>query len=91
MVTYFEILWIGIGLLGQALFSMRFIIQWFASERKKESVIPVAFWYFSLGGGILLLAYAIYIKDIVFILGQSTGILVYTRNLWFIYNRNNGK
>jgi lipid-A-disaccharide synthase-like uncharacterized protein len=79
-----ERLWVGLGLLGQLLFSARFIIQWIASERQKRSVIPVAFWYFSLGGSALLLAYAIYRKDPVFILGQSAGAVVYVRNLWLI-------
>ena len=77
-------LWLGIGLLGQALFSARFLIQWIASERRKESVIPVPFWYFSIGGGLTLLAYAIYRLDPVFIIGQSAGVFVYVRNLYFI-------
>ena len=76
--------WLGIGLLGQALFSARFLIQWIASERRKESVIPVPFWYFSIGGGLTLLAYAIYRLDPVFIIGQSAGVFVYVRNLYFI-------
>jgi lipid-A-disaccharide synthase-like uncharacterized protein len=79
-----ERLWVGLGLVGQLLFSARFIIQWIASERKKRSIIPVSFWYFSLGGSALLLAYAIYRKDPVFILGQSAGAIVYVRNLGLI-------
>jgi lipid-A-disaccharide synthase-like uncharacterized protein len=79
-----ERLWVGLGLAGQLLFSARFIIQWIASERKKRSIIPVSFWYFSLGGSALLLAYAIYRKDPVFILGQSAGAIVYVRNLRLI-------
>jgi lipid-A-disaccharide synthase-like uncharacterized protein len=78
-------LWLGIGLLGQALFSARFIVQWLASERRKRSVVPRAFWYFSVGGGLTLLAYAIYRRDPVFILGQGAGLFVYARNLWFIH------
>ena len=78
-------LWLGIGLLGQALFSARFLVQWIASERRKRSVVPLAFWYFSVGGGITLLGYAIYRRDPVFILGQSAGLVVYARNLWLIY------
>jgi len=78
-------IWIGIGLAGQLLFFMRFLIQWIVSEKKKESVIPIAFWYFSLGGALILLAYAIHRRDPVFILGQSAGFLIYSRNLWFIY------
>lgn len=77
-------LWVGLGFAGQLLFSARFIVQWIASERKKRSVIPVAFWYFSIGGSALLLAYAIYRKDPVFILGQSAGAVVYFRNLRLI-------
>ena len=78
-------LWLGIGLLGQALFSARFLVQWIASERRKRSVVPLAFWYFSVGGGLTLLAYAIYRRDPVFILGQGAGLFVYARNLWLIY------
>jgi len=77
--------WLGIGLSGQLLFFMRFFIQWLASEKKGTSVIPVAFWYFSLGGALFLMAYAIYRTDPVFILGQSAGFLIYSRNLWFIH------
>ena len=78
-------LWLGVGLLGQAFFSMRFLVQWIASERRKESVIPTSFWFFSIGGGLTLLIYAIYRLDPVFILGQGAGLLVYARNLWLIY------
>ena len=76
--------WLGIGFLGQALFSARFLIQWIASERLRKSVVPRPFWYFSIGGGMTLLAYAIYRLDPVFILGQAAGLVVYTRNLYFI-------
>lgn len=79
-----EWLWVGIGFLGQALFSARFIVQWLASERAKRSVMPVAFWFFSLGGGATLLAYALYRQDPVFIVGQATGLLIYMRNLTLI-------
>jgi lipid-A-disaccharide synthase-like uncharacterized protein len=77
--------WLGVGLLGQALFTARFLVQWIASEKRKQSVVPIHFWYFSLGGGVTLLAYAIYRRDPVFILGQASGIFVYVRNLWFIH------
>lgn len=77
--------WLVIGFLGQALFFARFFVQWLASERARKSVIPRAFWYLSLGGGAVLLAYAIHRRDPVFILGQATGFLIYTRNLWLIY------
>jgi lipid-A-disaccharide synthase-like uncharacterized protein len=80
-----EQVWLSIGLLGQALFSARFFVQWIASERRKRSVMPRAFWYFSVGGGLTLLAYAIYRRDPVFILGQGAGLFVYARNLWFIH------
>lgn len=79
-----EHVWLGIGFLGQGLFFMRFFVQWIASERQRKSVIPHAFWYFSLLGGVTLLAYALYRQDPVFILGQSTGLLIYLRNLYFI-------
>jgi lipid-A-disaccharide synthase-like uncharacterized protein len=77
--------WIAIGFVGQALFSMRFIYQWFHSERAKRSVIPEAFWYFSVAGGVTLLAYAIHREDPVFIVGQGAGLLIYARNIYFIH------
>lgn len=80
-------LWLGIGLLGQALFSARFLVQWMASERSRRSVIPTAFWYFSVAGGVTLLAYAIYRVDPVFIIGQAAGLVIYARNLYFIHVR----
>jgi lipid-A-disaccharide synthase-like uncharacterized protein len=79
-----EHVWLGVGLLGQAFFSARFLVQWIASERRRQSVVPVHFWYFSIGGGLTLLAYAIYRLDPVFILGQAGGLLVYARNLYFV-------
>jgi lipid-A-disaccharide synthase-like uncharacterized protein len=82
-----EHVWLGIGLLGQALFSARFLVQWIATERKRRSVVPREFWYFSVGGGLTLLAYAIHRLDPVFIIGQSAGLVVYTRNLYFIHRR----
>ncbi len=80
-----EHIWVLIGFLGQGLFASRFIIQWFKSELVGRSVIPLSFWYCSLGGGIVLLAYAIYKVDPVFITGQATGLLVYSRNLYLIF------
>jgi lipid-A-disaccharide synthase-like uncharacterized protein len=76
--------WLVIGFVGQTLFAMRFLIQWIASEKAKKSVIPVAFWYFSIGGSLILLVYAIHRRDPVFILGQSTGTFIYLRNLYLI-------
>jgi len=76
--------WLVLGFLGQTLFSMRFLIQWIYSEKKKRSMIPTAFWYFSLGGGVTLLSYAILREDPVFIVGQATGLFIYTRNLVLI-------
>ena len=76
--------WVVLGFVAQGFFTMRFVVQWIASERARKSVMPVAFWFFSIGGGVLLLAYALYRKDPVFIAGQALGLLVYTRNLYFI-------
>ena len=78
------LIWIIIGFAGQALFSARFIVQWLASERVKRSIIPTAFWYFSLAGGLTLFAYAILKQDPVFIVGQGLGLIVYLRNLYLI-------
>ncbi len=80
-------LWLVVGFAGQALFSARFIIQWIASERRKKSVIPLAFWWFSLAGGLVLLVYAIHRKDPVFILGQAAGAFIYLRNLMLIHKK----
>ncbi len=79
--------WLLIGFIGQALFSARFLVQWVYSERRKRSLIPVVFWYFSLAGGTTLFVYALHIGDPVFILGQSMGVLIYTRNLYFIHKQ----
>ena len=77
-------LWVGVGLVGQAIFSARFIVQWIVSERRKRSVIPISFWFLSMAGSLILLTYAIHRQDPVFILGQAGGMLVYSRNLWLI-------
>lgn len=76
--------WVLLGFAAQGLFTMRFLVQWIASERAKRSVIPLAFWYFSIAGGLLLLIYALYRKDPVFIAGQAFGVFVYLRNLYFV-------
>jgi len=73
--------WVVLGFAAQGLFTTRFLVQWVASERQKRSVVPRAFWYLSVAGGGLLLVYAIYRRDPVFILGQATGLIVYVRNL----------
>jgi lipid-A-disaccharide synthase-like uncharacterized protein len=79
--------WLGLGFVAQALFASRFIVQWISSERAGQSVVPIAFWYLSLGGAVLLLIYAIYRRDPVFIIGQSVGGFIYARNLVLIARR----
>jgi lipid-A-disaccharide synthase-like uncharacterized protein len=81
-----ELIWLTVGFAAQAMFSMRFIIQWIASERARRSVVPETFWYFSFLGGLMLFVYAIYRMDPVFILGQGSGLFIYARNIHFILN-----
>jgi lipid-A-disaccharide synthase-like uncharacterized protein len=88
-MTTTETIWLVIGFGGQGIFFMRWVVQWIASERTGESRVPVAFWYLSLIGGLITLAYAIYRKDPVFIAGQSIGALIYLRNLMLIHRTNN--
>jgi lipid-A-disaccharide synthase-like uncharacterized protein len=76
--------WVALGFLAQILFTMRFVVQWIASERAGRSVVPMAFWWFSIGGGVLLLTYALYRRDPVFIAGQAFGVFVYLRNVYFV-------
>ena len=76
--------WLLLGFAAQTLFNARFLVQWIASERAGRSVIPLAFWIFSIGGGVLLLIYALYRRDAVFIAGQAFGVFVYLRNLYFV-------
>ena len=76
--------WLITGFTGQAMFSARFMVQWLASEKMKRSIIPEAFWYLSLVGGLVLLAYAIHRQDPIFILGQSVGCFIYLRNIYFV-------
>ena len=73
--------WLAIGFLGQACFASRFLVQWMASERAGRSLVPRAFWYLSIAGGAIVLSYAIWRRDPVFIAGQSAGLFVYLRNL----------
>ena len=79
--------WLIFGMIGQVCFTMRFAVQWIASEKKKESVIPISFWAYSLIGSAILLIYAVYRKDPVFILGQAFGFAVYIRNLQLIFKK----
>ncbi len=76
--------WVMVGLFGQFMFTMRFIVQWVASEKARKSVIPISFWFFSLAGGSIVFAYAIHKADPVFIIGQGMGLLIYLRNIHFI-------
>ena len=85
-VFFLKLNWyVLIGIAGQALFTMRFVVQWIATERARKSVFPTAFWFFSIGGGLLLFGYALAKRDPVFILGQGFGLFVYLRNLYFVY------
>jgi lipid-A-disaccharide synthase-like uncharacterized protein len=76
--------WVVLGFAAQGLFTARFLVQWLASERAGRSVVPLAFWLFSISGGVLLLLYALYRRDPVFIAGQAFGVFVYLRNLFFV-------
>jgi lipid-A-disaccharide synthase-like uncharacterized protein len=76
--------WVLLGFVAQIMFTLRFVVQWIASERAGHSVVPLAFWLFSIGGGLLLLVYALYRRDPVFIAGQAFGVFVYLRNLQFV-------
>lgn len=85
-VTTVELIWLAVGFLAQGMFTGRFLVQWIASERVKRSIVPETFWYFSLAGGLLLLTYATYRLDPVFMLGQAMGLIVYIRNIQLIRN-----
>jgi lipid-A-disaccharide synthase-like uncharacterized protein len=80
--------WVLFGLFGQSFFFLRFLVQWIASERAQLSVIPRAFWYMSIGGALIVLAYGLQRSDPVLIVGQSAGLIVYLRNLWLIHRRH---
>ena len=80
--------WEIVGFVGQAFFFGRFLVQWIATERKKRSVVPTAFWYLSLVGTIILLAYAIHLRNPVFIAGFSLNMVIYLRNLYFVHARH---
>lgn len=83
--------WLIIGFVGQAAFGLRFLVQWLHSERYGRSLIPIAFWYFSLAGGVILFSYAVHRRDPVFILGQCTGVFIYSRNLQLVYRERRQK
>ena len=83
-IAQFDV-WVAIGFFAQAMFSARFLIQWIASERAGRSLVPVAFWFFSIAGGSILFVYALYRQDPVFIAGQGVGLFIYIRNLWLIF------
>jgi len=85
-----ETIWVLVGLAGQALFSARFLLQWIASEQAGSSRVPVAFWYFSIAGGLTLFAYACHRADPVFVIGQTAGVFIYGRNLWLIHRPGDG-
>jgi len=80
----YNVFWLAVGFTGQAMFSARFLIQWLSTEKQRRSVIPVAFWYFSILGGATLFAYAVHRADPVFIVGQGAGLFIYCRNLYFV-------
>lgn len=80
-----ELTWLAIGFAAQAMFMMRFVVQWVASERIKRSIVPETFWYFSLAGGLMLLAYSVWRMDPVYIMGQALGTVIYARNIYFIW------
>jgi len=82
------ILWVGLGFLGQMMYTVRMLLQWIASEKRKESVVPPVFWWLSLAGASMLMVYFVWRKDIIGIMGQSTGWIVYGRNLYFIYKQS---
>ena len=77
--------WVGLGLLGQLAFTGRMLVQWLASEHQQRSVVPIGFWWMSVAGASMLLVYFVWRKDVIGVLGQSTGFLIYVRNLWFIH------
>ncbi len=84
-----ELVWLSLGFSAQLMFSMRFIVQWIASEKARQSIVPEVFWYFSFAGGLMLFIYAIHRMDPVFILGQGMGLLIYSRNIYFIWRNKN--
>lgn len=82
--SLYDLIWLGVGFVGQIFFAMRFLVQWIVSEHRRKSVIPYSFWYYSIIGGVVLLAYAVHKRDPVFMLGQTLGLAIYFRNIYFI-------
>jgi len=80
-----EQFWLSVGFLAQGFFSMRFVVQWVATERRRQSVVPIAFWLFSLCGGLTLLTYALHRRDPVYVVAELAGTLIYLRNLYFVH------
>lgn len=83
--SLYNMMWAGIGVVGQVLFMSRFLIQLYKSEKAKKSVLPVEFWYFSIAGGLITLSYAIHRRDLVFTVAQMLGLIIYFRNLYLVY------
>lgn len=90
ITTWMGVAWVGLGLLGQVLFTGRMIVQWVVSEKRKRSVVPVAFWWMSITGATMLLVYFVWRRDIVGVIGQGTGWFIYVRNLRLIYSSKYG-
>lgn len=84
VTSWWNISWVALGFAGQGAFFLRMLVQWVTSERKRESVIPAAFWWLSLFGGVALFVYFVWRRDVVGVMGQSTGIVIYARNLKLI-------
>jgi lipid-A-disaccharide synthase-like uncharacterized protein len=76
-----QTLWITLGMIGQLLFGVRFLVQWLYSEARGQSLIPPAFWYLSVAGGVIVLSYAIHQRELVFIIGESVTLVIFLRNL----------
>ena len=87
ITSWTSLLWIGVGLLGQTAFLLRMLVQWLVSEKRGQSIVPEVFWWLSLGGAVALFSYFIWRRDIVGVLGQSTGVVIYARNLRLIHKR----
>lgn len=86
ITDWIGVVWVSLGLAGQLMFAIRLTVQWLVSEKNRKSVVPEAYWWFSIAGAIMLLVYFIWRKDVVGVLGQAFGFFIYMRNLWFIYH-----